>query len=707
MNTTAITLLRNVINSPVTTGKLKEILGIKDWQFNAHVKRLTQEGYIKRDANQIVLQDNAKTALLQNISARQAIGPLFRRSNELIFSHLAEPATINWIVKDTGLSAATVYKAITDLQAIGAITKDAGSSNDSSWTADKFSINPSKESLVLFAKILKIERERVYEYGTEIIYRDDKRIIKKVPKGRTAQGQLTAFSIFSDYGISYHSPYDYYIKQDIYFDLEDVIIHSMLASLKNNDKTGMIMTAIFYLKNRDTMDILTLRKRASTYGVISIWVDMEGYMKRKKLKNPELFLPWEEFLEKAELYDIALQDYSMPESELDLFGQINKYLPRFIHIFLLGVENMQIKNLKLSAKDCDIATETREDFDVLLDTLITKLGYGRVIPPEFSQKDRRLYPDEILTHPDCNRINLFTKRIGGQVSISTKMIEMADYQEYGNLRVGILRNEHVFVLKAAAGREGDIQNMAALVESPEIRLQKFQHGPFDWDIVWEEILYQEQQHTSHIRDSTLEIFEQITVFAEYTGIHVPFLGKLRRHAIDRMVKRLVWDGKKPLSEIVSLLTDRDISGQMIRNRVDALERSCSVTKFFVAKNAFVRLLQASMFEEKDLTTSPDAVKTYLAWRFPSREGSTDRSVHELSDELNVAGYKNIGAVDDDIAESLDLFYEYDLEEYDPKADQVDAARVCIGLANHKLAQNSTSYFHINNYERYKNKQIEM
>ena len=707
MNTTAIALLRNVINSPVTTGKLKEMLGIKDWQFNAHVKRLTQDGYIKREANQIVLQDNAKTALLQSISARQDIGPLFRRSNELIFSHLAEPATVSQIVKDTGLSAATVYKAITDLQAIGAIIKDAGISNDSPWAADRFSVNPSRESLVLFAKILKIERERIHEYGTEIIYRDDKRTIKKIPKGRTGQGQLTAFSIFSDYGIPYHSPYDYYVKQDIYFDLEDVIIHSVLAALKNSNKTGMIMAVIFYLKNRDTVDILTLRKRASTYGVLSIWVDMEGYMKRKKLKNSELFLPWEEFLEKAELYDIALQDYSVPESDLDLFEQLNKHLPRPMRIFLLGGENMRIKNLKPSTGNCDIAIEAREDFDVLFDTLITKLGYGRVIPTEFSHKDRHLHPDEILTHSNCSRIDLFTERIGLADIDTCKMIEMADYQDYGNLRVGILRNEHIFVLKAAAGREGDIQDMAALVKLSGIQLQKFQHGSFDWDMVWEEILYQEQQHTSHICDSTLMIFEQITVFAEHTGIHVPFLEKLRRRAIDRMVERLVWDGKKLLSEIVSLLTDRDISGQMIRNRVDALERSGSITKFFVAKNAFVRLSQASMFEERDLATSPDAVKTYLAWRFPSREGSTDRPIHELSDELNVAGYKNIGAVDDDIAESLDLFYEYELEECDSKANQVDAARVCVGLANHKLAQNRTSYFHIHNYERYKNRQIEM
>ena len=93
--------------------------------------------------------------------------------------------------------------------------------------------------------------------------------------------------------------------------------------------------------------------------------------------------------------------------------------------------------------------------------------------------------------------------------------------------------------------------------------------------------------------------------------------------------------------------------------------------------------------------------------FQAGRAPTDRPVHELSDELNVAGYKNIGAVDDDIAESLDLFYEYELEECDSKANQVDAARVCVGLANHKLAQNRTSYFHIHNYERYKNRQIEM
>ena len=610
MNTTAITLLKNVMSSPAAAGKLKEILGIKDWQFNAHVKRLTQKGYLKREASQIVLQDNAKTALLQSISARQDIGPLFRRSNELIFSHLAELTTVGQIVKDTGLSAATVYKAITDLQAVGAIKKDAGSSNDSSRTADRFSANPSGESLVLFAKILKIERERTHEYGAEIIYRDDKRTIRKVPTGRTAQGHLTAFSMFFDYGISYHSPYDYYVKQDIYFDLEDVIIHSMLAALKNSDKTGMIMVGIFYLKNKDKVDVPALRKRASTYGVLSIWVDMEGYLGRKKLKNPKLFLPWEEFLEKAELYNIPLHDYSVPE--LDLFGRINAHLPGPVRIFLLGEENMRIKNLALSTKSCDMAVETRKDFDVLFDTLVTKLGYGRATPTEFSQEGRRLYLDATLTHSGCSRIHLFTGRIMGQVPISAKMVRMADYQEHGNLRVGILRNEHVFVLKAATGSEGDIQDMAMLAGSSGIQPQKFQHGSFDWDVVWEEILCQEQQRASHIHDSTLEIFEQIAILAEYAGIRVPFLGKLRRHAIDRMVERLIRDSKKPLSDTVSILTGGDISGQMVRNRVDVLERSGSITKFLVKNNVFIRSSRTPLFQERDWTITQETMKTYLA-----------------------------------------------------------------------------------------------
>ena len=706
MNTTAITLLKNVINSPVAIGKLKEILGIKDWQFNEHVKRLTQEGYVQREANQIILQDNAKTTLLRNVSARWDIELLFRRSNELIFSHLTEPATVNQIVKDTGLSIATIYKAITDLQAIGVIKKDAGSSNgSSSWTADKFSINPSKEPLVFFAKILKTERDRTYEHGAEIIYKDDKRTIQKVPKDRTAQGELTAFSMFSDYGVEYRSPYDYYVKHDAPLDLEDIIIHSVLAASKDNNKMNLIMAIVFYVKNRNKVDTLILRQKALAYGVVPIWLDIEGYMRRKKLKNPELFLPWEEFLAKARLYEINFQDYSLPESTPDLFEQINKYLPRRMYIFLLGGENMRIKNLKPSTKDCDVAVETKEDFDVLSDTLVNKLGYSRIIPTEFSQEDKRLYPDEILIHPNRSRIDLFTKRIMGQVSISAKMIKMADYQEYGNLRVGILRNEHIFVLKAVAIREGDIQDMAALVESSGIQPQKFQHGPFDWDVVWEEILYQER--TNHIRDSTFDIFDQITVLAEQTGIRAPFLGKLRRHVIDKMIKRLIRDGRKQLSEIVSLLTGGDISEQMIRNRVDALERSGNITKFFMRNSVFIRSSLVSLFQERDLATGLKVVKTYLAWRFPSREGSTDRPIHELSDELNVAGYKNIGAVDDDIAESLDLFYEYELEECDSKANQVDAARVCIGLANHKLAQDRASYFHIHNYERYKNRQIEM
>ena len=700
MNNTSIKILKAIISETYDVSTLREISGVKEWQFNEQTKKLLQDGYIKKEGNLITLQENAKAALLRTISHTWNLENLLRDSNELVFSYLTEPLTVNEIVTNTGLSTATIYRAISDLSAIGIIHKEEDT-KEYHWgkAPERISIDPAKTDLIDFARILKTEREKLYEPDAEIIYTDKEKIVKKVAKGKITEGELTSFSVFPNYGIQYESPYDYYVNQESPLDIHDIIIHSVLTAYKANDKLGLIMAIVFYVHNKSTIDTKRLREIAASFGMATVWIDVEAYMRRQKLKHENLFLPWNEFVSKADLYEIDPEKYVVSTPTPSLFEDIEKHLTQPMKIFLMGGENMRLKNLKPVTKDCDIIVENSPDFERLCKILTKQLGYDRIVKTEYSQEDLRIYPDDILIHPNRSRIDLFTKRVLKDLSLSDMMIRTADYLEFGKLRVGVLRNEYVFLLKAVAIREGDIQDMAKLSQGSLNQPREFEHGKFDWDEVWREIIHQEKMNP--LRDITLPIFNQISLLAEQTGIIAPILEKLKRHVLEQLILRLIRGGKQPLKEIVFNLTGGDISEQMIRNRIDALVKDGTVRKNTVGKDVFVESTNIQHFPYKDWQTIPENMEAYLSWRFPQREQSTISTIKRFVDDIVTLGLNSIGYLDTIIVNQMDRFLEYENQYFSEEPHKsVGAARACIGLSDPKLGKNGASSFYILNYEQF-------
>lgn len=700
MNSTSISIVKAVINDIHDVAILKEISRVKEWQFNEQTKKLVQDGFIKKKGNIIELQENVKAILLKKISQRWNLENLLRDSNELVFSYLSESLTVNEILANTGLSTATIYRVISDLGAIGVIRKEIDTQEfHLGKVPERIHIDPSKTDLIDFAKILKIEREQMYEPDVEIIYIDKEKTLKKVTKGKITEGKLTSFSVFTNNGIQYDSPYDYYIKQSNPLDINDIIIHSVLTSYKDNDKMGLIMAIVFYVDNKNKIDTRRLREIATSFGISSVWLDVEAYIRRQKLKDKSIFLPWNEFVSKAELYEIDSEKYIIPTSTPTLFEDIGNNIDNPMRLFLMGGENMRLKNLKTVTKDCDMIVETLSDFEILCKALTEHLGYKIIVETAYSQEDLRLYPDEILIHPDKSRIDLFTKRVMKDLSLSDVMIETADYTTYGKLKVGVLRNEYVFLLKAVASREGDIQDMSKLSQGSLNQPREFEHGKFDWDKVWREIIHQEKMNP--LRGLTVSIFDQISLLAKQTGIVAPILEKLQKHVIEQLILRLIRGGRQPLKEIVFKLGGGDISEQMIRNRIDALVKDGTIRKCTIGKKVFVTIVHMLHFPYKDWRSTLENVEAYLDWRFPARVQSTRLTIQKFVNEMITLGYNSIGYVDDIIVKQIDRFSDYE-HLYFPKEynKSIGVARACIGLADPKLGRNSASSFYILNFEKF-------
>ena len=688
MNITAIQIIKEVGRGNNNPDNLIQNIGIKEWQLNSHLKDLNQAGILQKENNEIKFLDGLKPATIRDLSKTYNLEKILRSSGEIIFSYLIEPISINEIYLKTGLSQSTIYRSISDLESSGAITKHG----------DLYQIKQSDEKLVMLANILKTERTSMYEANAEIIYRDDYKTLKKVTRGKITDGEPTGFSLFTEYGIEYHTNYDYYVKQEEPLTIQHVLMHAIYDSQRNADKTSLIMAIIFYLKHKDKMDVLELRKIAESLKIINVWLDVESYIRNNDLKNPTLFLPKEEFIEKANIYDISFDLYTLPEGYPKLFEEIGKKLPTLVRAYLIGGENMRIKGLKARTKDLDIVVNTKEEFDALVKAL-TELGYEPKGNLEYSKEDLRLFPSIIMNHISRSRIDLYTKKILRTLSLSSNMISRADLSDFNNLRLGILKNEDLFLLKAVTSREGDIQDMASIAQLNYVGDGQYRQKDFDWDIVWDEIMNQEK---IELKQSFTEIIQSnLEWLRDQNGITSPFRNKLQRFVLDQQITKLLREGKISLKDIVDLLIDEENSEQTIRNRIDSLAKIDIVQKEYVDKDILISLVQRPIYPSLELKITPENIDEYLVWKFPTRSPTTLSKYQILSDELNSLGYNSIGDVDETISHTQETVRAFEkIYHKETKLSQIGALRISVGLSSPKIGLKGRTNYYVSNMEKF-------
>lgn len=614
MNPSAIVLLKAVKDGVSSPKELMEIIGVKDWQFNNLVKDLANQDYIEKTDSAITFKGNSKTILFKDVASKFDVEKLLHDSNELVLQNLTEPKTINNIQGLTGLSLRTVQRAISELESIGAARRDE---------SGKVSLNRNHEPLYLFAEYLRTESEKKnVEPYAEIIYQDRSRTLKKVPKGKRVDGELTGFSLFPDYGIEYHTTHDYYIEQASPLQLGEVLIHAVLAASKEQDKHGIVMAMIFYLKNKQRLDPLTIRPIAREYKVSEIWVDIEGYLRNIPVKNQNLFLPWEEFEQKVSLYAIPTENYTLPIAYPGLFDEMGKHIPSETEAYLLGGENMRLKGLKPRTKDCDLVVSDERSFNAIVETL-KKMGYDSVSKSRLSADDLRIAASDILEHPTTrSRIDIFTRIVARKLALSDRMKKRAKMEMHGKLKLGIMANEDVFLLKGVTLREGDIQDMAKLAQSQG----------FDWQIVWDEM---ERQEKDRFERFSAILLESLDYLYGQTGIRAPFYKKLERHVLDYEISKQIRDGGKTLTEVISLLQGKDMTEKKIRNRIDYLEKKRFLKKIKKGNEVILEPTERIVLNipSKNPSTAYEKALRYVS-EISAKIGASEKSKNRAMDMIH-------------------------------------------------------------------------
>ena len=548
MNPTAINVLLLIRDSPLEAVDVCRNLRITRRQLQRIVKDLSSRSYVSSNET-ISLNLNAKTALFKKLTGKFNTIKLMHDANENVLLKLITPKNMDELTKETGLSQMTVYRVLNELRSIGAVIENDG----------KFVLYQDKD-LQLFVNLLNTEKERLTaEPYAEILYSDSRRVLKSVPTGQKASGELTAFSVFSEYGIKYHTIRDYYVEQEETVNLEDILIHALIAADKETDKTALIMAIVFYVKNRDRIALDMVRRCARSFKVHELWLDVEAYARKLPVQHKDKFLPWEEFEQKAKLYE--LKDYELPPAYPQLFKDIGKHLERSVEMYLLGGENMRLKGLKNLTKDCDIVVRDNTSFRLVKGALL-KMNYEPLVNEYFSEDDKRINPSAILVHQYRSRMDLFTEQIANKLYLSEGMIRRAELQQFDRLKLGILSNEDVFLLKSLTEREGDIEDMAKLAQSPG----------FSWNVIVDEFIYQERETGKNFSRNLLDSLDLLN---ERTGIGPPFYKKLVNRALENTIIDLVRSGKTTIREIADLI---DYPEYTIRNKVNKLARQRRIRK---------------------------------------------------------------------------------------------------------------------------------
>lgn len=621
MNVTSVRVIKRLLKGDADRADLA--VGVKRRQAANVLADLEKRGYaVSKGAGRTGLPDTPKAVLLRDAAAVADIEVLLRGSNEDVLAAAASGATAEQIAEKARLSSSTVQRSVADLRSIGALRRDG----------DAFTAEGARRPFPEMARLLQLEKSGKYSGGAEILYSRGATVIRKVPAGAESAGRLTGFSAFKDYGVECRTAHDFYCERERPPDVLDVLLHAVLSSKRSGSRHEMAMCAVFYTKHRDSMDSAEARRRARVLGVVDAWLDVGSYVRGGALRDGGMFLPWKEFLAKADVYGIRPDAYELPRPH-GLFEDLGRAVKSPVTAYLLGGENMRMKGLKDSTKDCDIVAEAGADVGKIAGAL-RRLGYaesGR------TADDLRARPMHVFEHPSGSRVDVFERVIGGKIGLSAGMKRGAQMYMYGNLRLGLLADEHVFLAKAVTGREGDVDDMAALARGSDPKRS------FDWNAVLDGVKDQIRADPTREQIAGAVLYSVLDMGGKI-GAKAPILDKLRRLAADVEIRRLVRGGGMTAGRIVSMLRQDCMGEALIRNRINALARGGQVSKRPDGRAARVGPADEAYPHGKRGMTARN-LEEYLRWRFCALQVPSGAELGGMAREMEGLGFSTVGKLD--------------------------------------------------------------
>ena len=159
------------------------------------------------------------------------------------------------------------------------------------------------------------------------------------------------------------------------------------------------------------------------------------------------------------------------ENELRRIGE---GLSEPLTVYLIGGGAMSLRDLKGATKDIDLVVPDGNVYGQLWAVLMD-IGYAEVqsLDPDY----RALGATSCVENDDGCRLDIFNQQVANKLVLTDGMQERTEpFLDTDRLTVRLVSNEDIFLFKAIAGRDDDIEDMNMLVQAG-----------LDYDVVREEL----------------------------------------------------------------------------------------------------------------------------------------------------------------------------------------------------------------------------
>ncbi len=485
----------------------------------------------------IVLLDNPVSGALKKLYFSGFNPALLSKKNLEWLSNLIEPRTTLELSESTNLSVVQTNRLLSKFSQF--LTKKE----------NRYSLSSSNQDLFTLLSLIKMKlmKNYVWEKGEEKL--------EKIPLDFPTEGALTGFSRFTEFGFMLNPShkYVYFPKKEL--TLEEVVAHSIKFADNPNDLTLCIL---FYMKNRAKAKVNEIEKNCEKLGVLETWFDIINYIDSQTVKNSSLFLPKNEFAQKAKLYNVETIPRYNQESIQALFKEISKELKETISIYFIGGNALIEHKTKNSTKDVDIVLTNEKQAAVLVGTL-KRIGFTEVAEKEFQYGE--LEASAMLERKGDPRIDLFVRKVCDALEFSKKMQERSKQVNQDKAEIHLASLEDVFLLKSVSSRDSDLIDCENILQKTTLK----------WKTIFDEIVAQEKNLK---QTQELVILDHLEALEKRMNIKIPITKKVTALCLEKSILIIA---QKPVS-IDEIKQKVDFPDTTIRNQITKLIKKKKLKK---------------------------------------------------------------------------------------------------------------------------------
>ncbi len=536
MNNLVIKIL--IEKGSISAGDLTKDKTVSSYTYYNTAKELEQIGVASEKGGRLVFSDSLVAGAFKKLFFEGFDASLLTPKNVKILAVLLEPKNLNEISGEIGLSIAQTSNRINKLAQF--LSKEE----------KKYSLSKSNPLLHEFISLTSKKNTQDYYWS-----KGEEKLLK-LPLYFPFEGVLTGFSRFSQLGLMVNPSHSFVYLPKKELSLEEIFSHAIRFSSNAND---IMLCILFYLKNKPRIDVMALEKNCEKLGILQLWLDMVAYLEEQPVKEEKMFLPRQEFLAKAETYEIKPIERFDQQTINAIFGKVEEKISEKIRVFFIGGNAMIEHKTKTSTKDVDIVVLTdKEGFSLV--RAFKDNGFAEIATRELQYG--QLEASTMLHKEGFPRIDLFVKKICGMLEFSGGMQKRSKQIRQGKLELYLSSLEDIFLLKSISSRDSDVVDCENILSKTTL----------DWKTIYKEIIAQEKNLKNGIKE--MAILGHLEALEKRLGTKIPITKKILGLGLE---KTIIYLAKTPIS-VKEALQKIDFPEITIRNKIRQLIKNKKLAK---------------------------------------------------------------------------------------------------------------------------------